>query len=153
MAAIRDDAGVSLRRLYSLYPTKADLVSGWLRKRHTTWMAWIEAEVATRTGEGASPVDAVFDALAAWLESTEFRGCGFVNALAETGEVTAEHAAIIRSHKQALIDFLARFTEQAEALAVVVDGAIVQAAVFGSIEPVEAGRQAAAGLVTREESK
>lgn len=150
MARIRDDAGVSLRRLYSLYPTKADLVAGWLEDRHRSWMAWLEAEVATRTSQGVSSVDAVFDALAAWLESTDFRGCGFVNSLAETAEITAEHAAIIRSHKQALIDFLATITDQPESLAVVVDGAIVQAAVFLSTEPIEAARRAAVRLPTTE---
>ena len=33
MVEIRDRAGVSLRRLYDLYPSKSDLVLGWLTKR------------------------------------------------------------------------------------------------------------------------
>ena len=147
MARIRDRSGVSLRRLYSMYPAKADLVTGWLEHRHGTWMTWFEAEVARLTHAGATPVDAIFDALTVWLESSEFRGCGFINALAETAELTSEHEVLIRQHKQALIDHLASFTPQAEALAVVVDGAIVQAAVFKGVEPLAAARRAAAAII------
>jgi AcrR family transcriptional regulator len=146
MADIRDRSGVSLRRLYSMFPHKSDLVSGWLAHRHDSWMTMFESGIDDRVDEGASPLDAVFDSLAAWLVATDFRGCGFVNTLAETGEVTDEHRVIIRHHKQALIAVLARFTTAPDSLAVVIDGAIVQAAVFASTDPVDAARIAARSL-------
>jgi len=148
MADIRDQSGVSFRRLYSLFPCKTDLVTGWLTRRHQTWMAMFEDGILQRSARGAEPVDAIFDSLEAWLVATDFRGCGFINTLAETGEVTDEHRAIIRAHKQALVDFLDRFTDNPEALAVVIDGAIVQASVFASVEPVKAARLAGAPLTT-----
>ena len=147
MVEIRDRSGLSFRRLYSMYPAKADLVAGWLRHRHGTWMSSFEADVDRRIEDGAAPVDAIFDSLRAWLVSTDFRGCGFINSLAETAELTPEHEAIIRSHKQSVIDYLARFTEHAEPLAVIVDGAIVQAAIFKSTRPIEAARRAAAAIL------
>jgi AcrR family transcriptional regulator len=150
MAQIRDRSGVSLRRLYSMYPAKADLVGAWLEHRHGAWMTWFEAEVAQRTESGATPVDAIFDSLTAWLVSSDFRGCGFINALAETAELTAAHELVIRAHKQSVIDHLAGFTDQPEALAVIVDGAIVQAAIFKSTKPVEAARRAVAAIFERE---
>ena len=106
MAQIRHRSGVSLRRLYLMYPAKSDLVAAWLEHRHHSWMTWFEAEVGLRVERGAVPVDAIFDALAVWLESSNFRGCGFINALAETAELTPDHVALIRAHKQALIDEL-----------------------------------------------
>lgn len=135
---IRDLSGVSLRRLYALYPHKTDLVTGWLEHRHTSWMEMFSAGIDSRLADGAAPIDAVFGSLANWLTSTRFRGCGFINALAETGEVTDEHRRIIRDHKQQLIRMLDQYADHPAALAVLIDGAIVQAAIFQSTGPVDA---------------
>lgn len=147
MADIRDRSGVSFRRLYSFFPRKSDLVAGWLTRRHDTWMAAFEHDIDDRIADGAAPVDAIFASLESWLVATEFRGCGFINTLAETGEVTDGHRAIIRAHKQALVDSLALHTDHPMALAVLIDGAIVQASVFASTAPVDAARAAAVALL------
>ena len=52
MADIRDDSGVSLRRLYGLYPSKSDLVAAWLTARHTTWMEWFAGATERLRGAG-----------------------------------------------------------------------------------------------------
>jgi len=150
VADIRDLSRVSLRRLYSLYPSKSDLITGLLQHRHTTWMDQYAKDVNELMSIGAYPVDALFESLEAWLVSTHFRGCGFINTLAETGELTAVHRAIIQDHKQGLIDFLnslSGLSGRGPALAVLIDGAIVQAAVFQSIEPVAAARVVADSLM------
>jgi AcrR family transcriptional regulator len=146
MADVRDQSGVSMRRLYSMFPHKADLVTGWLEHRHRTWMEMFFGGIDRRLAQGQGRADAVFGSLADWLLATNFRGCGFINTLAETGEVTNDHRAIIRHHKQTLVERLAQFSSQPAALAVVIDGAIVQAAVFASTEPVDAARAVAAAL-------
>ena len=152
MSDVRDNAGVSMRRLYTMYPHKTDLVSAWLAHRHETWMTSFEFDVGRRLAVGSTPVDAIFDALAAWLQASGFRGCGFINSLAETGVLTAEHKRIIRAHKQAVIDFLAAFTEHPDTLAVLVDGAIIQAAIFRSPEPIVAAKRAAQPLITMKDT-
>ncbi|MFT5201567.1 MAG: AcrR family transcriptional regulator [Candidatus Aldehydirespiratoraceae bacterium] len=146
MTDIRDQSEVSLRRLYSMFPHKSDLVTAWLEYRHTAWLDMFASGIARRAESGEDPADAVFGSLRDWLVATHFRGCAFVNALAETAEVTDEHRHVIRHHKQALIDLLARFTNEPAALAVLLDGAIVQAAVFASADPVTAARHAATPL-------
>ena len=146
MADIRDQSGVSLRRLYSMFPHKSDLVTAWLEYRHTAWIDMFTGGIDHRVARGEGSADAVFGSLADWLVATHFRGCAFVNALAETAEVTDEHRSVIRRHKQALIDLLRRFTNEPAALAVLIDGAIVQAAVFASTDPVDAARLAAIPL-------
>jgi len=151
MAEVRDASGVSLRRLYSLFPAKTDLVTCWLTHRHTVWMRSFEAEFRAHVAAGIQPVDAVFDAIADWLVSTEFRGCGFINTWAETGERTAQHEAVIRDHKAALRTLLATIADDGSegcALAVIVDGAIVQAAIFESTDPIDAARRAAHALTS-----
>jgi AcrR family transcriptional regulator len=146
MADIRDQSGVSLRRLYTMFPHKSDLVTGWLEHRHESWIAMFTNGIDQRLAIGEAAVDAVFGSLTDWLVATDFRGCGFINTLAETGVVTDRHRGIIRHHKQTLIDLLAQFTNEPAALAVVIDGAIVQAAVFTSTGPVDAARHAATSL-------
>lgn len=156
MAEIRDASGVSLRRLYGLYPSKRELVAAWLTARHTTWMTWFTGTVERRRTEGASPVDAMFDALAEWASSPGYRGCAFLNTAAEVDEIDETHRRIIADHKRSLIAYLASLVagagqgdpeSLARELAVLVDGAIVQAAVLSSLDPIDAARAAAARLL------
>lgn len=147
MAQIRDQSGVSLRRLYSMYPSKSDLVAAWLEHRHGVWMDGFSGHVTVRLDDGADPVDAVFSALEAWMIETGFRGCGFINTHAERSELTEEHRDIIRMHKRAVADFLETVTPLAPAIALIVDGAIVQAAIFESAEPIHVAQRAASALI------
>jgi AcrR family transcriptional regulator len=156
MDDVRDAAGVSLRRLYSLYPSKRDLVAAWLRDRHERWMTWFRGAVDASTAHGADPLVATFDAIEAWASSPSYRGCAFLNIIAETTEIDAEHRAIAADHKRELVQYLASLaaTTHADApawlpsvLGVLIDGAIVQAAVFGSVDPVRDARRAAAQLL------
>lgn len=149
MAEIRDRSGVSMRRLYSLYPSKSDLVVRWLEHRHETWMAGFRQRVERRLANRDSAADAIFSALAEWMTETNFRGCGFINTHAEYAELTDAHRSVIRGHKRSLADYLESLTPHGRALAVLVDGAIVQASIFASTEPIQTARQAAA-LITQE---
>jgi AcrR family transcriptional regulator len=148
MAEMRDASGVSLRRIYSLYPAKADLVTAWLTRRHQTWSDWFRTSITERTGDGVAVVDAMFDALTEWLTATDHRGCAFINTLAETDVLTAEHRSVIKHHKQQLVGTIAEHVDDAEAIAVLIDGAIVQSAIFHTTAPVEAARRAAQAVVS-----
>ena len=151
MSDIRDEAGVSMRRLYTLYPSKSDLVAGWLSDRHDRWMAWFTTAVDRHVAAGADPVLATFDAIAEWVTSPGYRGCAFINSLAETSELDDAHRAIIADHKRDLTRHLARLAARDHprgpawmpaALAVVIDGAIVQCTIFSSTAPLDAARSA-----------
>lgn len=143
MAQIRDRSGVSLRRMYTICPSKSDLISLWLRARHRTWMDGFSSAVTKNLAGNAAPGDAIFDALATWMIETNFRGCGFINTHAESSELTDEHIEIIRNHKRSLAVYLSSITADGEALTVLVDGAIVQGSIFGSVEPIDHARRAA----------
>jgi AcrR family transcriptional regulator len=140
---IRDLSGVSMRRIYSMFGSKDDLVAAWLSRRHETWMADFGARVDSRLSLGRAPVDAIFDALASWLTATSFRGCGFINTQAEIHDLPAAHRRIIQEHKVALADYLDSIAGNGKSLVVLVDGAIVQSAIFQTIKPVEAARDVA----------
>ncbi len=156
MDDIRDAAGVSLRRLYSLHPSKRDLVAAWLDDRHVRWMAWFDAAVERHVASGAEPLLAPFDAISEWVHSPGYRGCAFINAIAETSEIDDTHRAIIAAHKRDLLEhvrLLATRSTRAlpewvpDAVAVLIDGAIVQTAIYGDDSPIAPARAAAAQLL------
>ncbi len=156
MSEIRDAAQVSMRRLYVLYPSKRDLVAGWLEDRHLRWMAWFTDATDRHTQRGTDSVLATFDALAEWVASPGYRGCAFLNSLAEADEIDDVHRAVIAHHKRSLIEHVAALaladhpdapTWLPAAIGVLIDGAIVQSAVFETTTPVTAARTAAAHLI------
>lgn len=156
MADIRDDSGVSLRRLYGLYPSKRELVAAWLAARHTTWMAWFEGAIERRRSVGEEPLLAAFDAIAEWAASPGYRGCAFVNSAAETTEIDDTHRRIIADHKEDLLTYLTALAHEGgyahperlgRMIGVLLDGAMVEAAVLSSCEPIDAARDAASVLL------
>ena len=147
VAAVRDESGLSMRRIYGICPSKADLVSLWLRHRHTVWMQMFTDRVSAGIASGATAVDAVFDAIGTWLVETEFRGCGFLNTHAESRELTDEHVRIISDHKRSVARYLDSVTGLGDAVGLLVDVAIVHAAVFGDTAPVERARETARVLL------
>lgn len=156
MDDVRDAAGISLRRLYGMFPGKKDLVAAWLDDRHVRWMNWFTSTVQRRTDEGVDPLLATFDALDEWVSSPIYRGCAFLNAIAETTEIDDHHRRIVADHKRGLTVHLTALATAShpkapewlpDAMAVLIDGAIVQSAVFGSAAPITAARHAAAALL------
>ena len=73
MVDVRDASGVSLRRLYTLYPSKRDLVAAWLDDRHVRWMAWFTTSVSRLAGGGTDPLLATFDAIEEWVHAPGYR--------------------------------------------------------------------------------
>jgi AcrR family transcriptional regulator len=134
-----------------MYPSKSELVAAWLSDRHDTWMAWFTTSVDRHIAAGADPVLATFDAIAEWVTSPGYRGCAFINSLAETSDIDDTHRTIIAAHKRDLVEHLAQLAARDHsnapswfpaALAVIVDGAIVQCTIFASTDPLDAARSA-----------
>lgn len=151
MSDIRDASSVSMRRIYAMYPSKGALVAAWLTDRHDRWMAWFTTSVERHVAAGADAVMATFDAIAEWVATPGYRGCAFINSLAETSEMDNSHRTIIAAHKRGLVEHLALLAARDHpdaptwlpaALAVIVDGAIVQCTIFASNEPLDAARAA-----------
>ncbi len=156
MADIRDGSGVSLRRLYALFPSKRDLVAAWLSARHGTWMEWFEGAVDRRAASGEEPLLAAFGAIAEWAASPGYRGCAFLNTAAEAAEIDDEHRLIVARHKEDLLAYLTSLAAKGgfgeprrlgRMIGVLLDGAMAEAAVLSSAEPIAAGRDAAAMLL------
>jgi AcrR family transcriptional regulator len=142
------ESGVAKVTFYRQFASKDALIRAFLEYRHERWMAWFTAALARHGGDAR----ALVPALREWLESAEFRGCAFLNSVGELGGTMPEVVEIARRHKRdmtaaiaALLPASARRARLAQAMALSVDGAIVQAQFSGAA----AGSLAALGRVLK----
>jgi AcrR family transcriptional regulator len=152
MDELRAEAGVSLRRLYRLFPSKESLVEQVLLGRHETWDAMV-AE-ATGAGDARQRLLAVYDMLARWFDQDDFRGCVFINSFGELGATAPRIAEIVRAHKTGFQARLAEIVAAAGApaslaaqLAILAEGAQTTAAIAGTTDAARQARQAAVVLI------
>jgi AcrR family transcriptional regulator len=153
MDDVRTAAGVSLKRLYSLFPGKDSLVLAVLHKRHAMWTDGLTAAVDAADDPRAKLL-AVYDYLAQWFAEDAFRGCGFINAFGELGPTSPEVAEYAREHKRTFQDQLAALvadagvdTSLAPQLAILAEGAQTTAAIEGSPDAADHARRAAETLI------
>ncbi|MCX4746686.1 TetR/AcrR family transcriptional regulator [Kitasatospora sp. NBC_01287] len=124
--------GVGRASFYRHFAGKDELVHAVLKRRDAHWYAWLEQAVAAH---GGGPL-AVFDALAESAESETFRGCAFINAMAEAADPRGEIVRLANEHKGRVTAFLDRLIEAAghpehralaEQFVLLMDGATVTA--------------------------
>ena len=158
MDAIRAASGVSLKRTYQLFPSKEHLIEAVLRRRDRAIRDALSAYTSTRTTP-TERVLAVFDYLHDWFGQSDYRGCAFINSFAELGGSSPNVADIVRTHKEAFADHLAMLVAAADRppalaaqLALLANGAMVTAAIIGSVEPARDARAAASRLLDADNS-
>ena len=124
------ESGVAKVTFYRQFPSKDDLILAFLDYRHERWMAWFVGALARHGGTLA----AVVPALDEWFASAGYRGCAFLNSVGELGPVLPGVVEVTRRHKRDMTDAVAalmrassRRDEVARAVALAIDGAIVQA--------------------------
>jgi AcrR family transcriptional regulator len=126
---IAAEIGISKRTLYNYYPSKEELVFAYLSRRH----------VPIRSSD--RPPDEqilyMFDWLERWFGSVNFRGCPFVNAVAELGDPAAKIAAEFKEQRRVWLRGLLEQINVPDAdglatqLAILIEGAIASALVHG----------------------
>ncbi len=136
MAQIRDASGVSLKRLYQLFPAKEFVAAAALRQRDLAFRDALRAYLDPLPTPEAR-VLGVFDFLHDWFEEPDFRGCPFVNAYGETAsgpecvlEVVAEQKRALRDYLVALARAARRPADVGDQLSLLVNGAMVTAAML-----------------------
>ncbi|MFJ9817593.1 TetR/AcrR family transcriptional regulator [Streptomyces sp. NPDC101151] len=153
MDELRGASGVSLKRLYQLFPTKEQLVEAYLERRDGLWRQRLAAHVAEQP-DPRERIPAVFDWLEGWFGEDGFRGCAWINAYGELGATSDRVAEQVRAHKEAFRGYLASLVTGAELpaaltgpLYLLAEGAMVTAGVTGSTRPAAEAREAARALV------
>lgn len=134
------EAGVTKVTFYRHFPSKNDLILAYLNLRHEQWMQWFTEALARHSAEsiGAKALPLV---MKEWFNGEalgDFRGCAFLNGVSEMGPAMPAVIEVTRRHKQEMTDTIEAMLPSsrqrrrtAEALAIAVDGAIVQAQYCG----------------------
>jgi len=147
--AIADEIGISKRTLYNHFPSKDELVVAYLTRRF----------VIRAPSDDVAPAQQIlgaFDRLERSFATPAFRGCPFVNAVAELGEPKHPAHKIALAFKdqrrawfRALLDRLEVADPDGLALqlAILVDGAIAAALVRGDAAMARAAKAAASVLL------
>jgi AcrR family transcriptional regulator len=157
MDEIRTGAGVSLKKLYTAFPGKEQLIAAVLAERHDIWERGVHGAVEAATTPREKLL-AMYDFLESWFGDDTFRGCGFINAFGELGATSPVVAEIAREHKDSFQRFVQRLTSDAVAdparaeelaaqLALLAEGAQTTAAIAGTTAPAAHARRAAAILI------
>jgi len=103
--------------------------------RHDQWMHWFAGSLERACARHGPSFERVAYVLGEWFREPDFRGCSFINVLAE-GVPTGEVLSLVQSHKEDLQDSLESLarsmghsspTATAEEAIMVVEGAIVRA--------------------------
>jgi len=149
MDAVRGASGVSLKRLYQLFPAKEQLVEAYLERRDERWRGRLAAHVE-REPDPARRIPAVFDWLELWFAEDGFRGCAWINSYGEMGATSDRVADQVRAHKRAFRDYLGTLVADAGLpadltgpLFLLAEGAMVTAGITGNTRPAAEAREAA----------
>jgi AcrR family transcriptional regulator len=145
---IAAEVGISKRTLYNHFPSKDALVVAYLSRRFI--------QIKPSDKPPAEQILGTFDRLERTFADADFRGCPFVNAVAELGEPNPAARKIAVAFKESrrmwFRDLLVRLGVPdpdllATQLQLLVDGAIAQALVRGDPKMARAGKQAARVLL------
>ena len=151
-------SGVTKMTLYKHFGSKDALAAAFLEEIYREWSAWFTGRVNDLSQDAKRPEDAVlaiFDALAEWFETPHFRGCPFINTVAEIADRNHPARRVAVGFKEKLLEIIRaslqplgrQKTDLAVPLLFLVDGAIVRATMTDSSEPARIARKAAAKLL------
>jgi AcrR family transcriptional regulator len=146
------ESGVGRASFYRHFASKDDLIATVLRERDAKWRRALAGAVTAR---GGHPL-AVFDAMAADFGGDDYRGCSFINAMAEIADTGHAVYLLADEHKRAVTEYVdgllakagyAERTGLADQFVLLMDGAIVTALRTRSPEPARRARTIAETLL------
>lgn len=146
---IAAEIGISKRTLYNHFPSKDALISAYLQRR------FVQPRASDKSP--AEQILATFDSLERRFSSKDFRGCPFVNAVAEVGAESRSVRKIAVAFKESrrlwFRDLLAQIgvadpDSLATQLVLLVDGSIAQDLVRDDPAMARAAKEAAKVLLS-----
>lgn len=149
------ESGVAKMSFYRHFPAKRDLIVAFLENRREEWIDWFRSEVDGRLAKRGAGLEVIADALDTWFAQDDFRGCTFVNTVAEGAHSEMPIAGVVADHTQDLetyIDELARRlnlsrpAQVVEAVMVVLEGLVVRVQMTGRFGDPTAGRLLLKGI-------
>lgn len=129
-------AKIAKASFYRHFPSKEALIIAYLDQRHDAWMAWLTESVSKRAADPVQQLLAIFDSLEELFCDPEYRGCPVINAVSEMGPDNPRVLESARANKARLSSYVEGLAAKAgldqpatlaEALVLVIDGAMVTA--------------------------
>lgn len=125
-------AKVTKTTFYRHFPSKHQLIIAFLHYRHEKWITWFN-DAIKRNGNN---INAICPALNEWFTQQQYRGCAFINTVAELAEELPEVVEISKNHKQEMNNIIEQTLsnstevknkkELAAMIGLSIDGAIIQ---------------------------
>ncbi len=133
------EAKVTKVTFYRHFPSKQDLIRAYLDYRHSRWITWFSSAIQRHQAQQPADVFILLPVLQEWFQHPIYRGCAFINVVAELGDSIPGVIDIATQHKQDMQDVIASLlpdtpqrTALASAIALAVDGAIFRAQIESS---------------------
>lgn len=152
--AIISGADVARMSFYRHFQSKEALAVAVLDQRDEMLRDWFAAEVERLAPDSVMRPLAVFDALATRLASQSYRGCAFINTMAEQEDRSSPLHRSAATHKARFEAYLAGLLREARLdeghasdLLLLFDGAVVTAMREASGAPVRRAKHLAATLL------
>ena len=155
------ESGVAKKTLYNHFQSKDDLIVAVLDKRDEDFMAKMRTTVARLAPQQEgdprmSRILAFFDGLDEWFRSDSFNGCTFINASAEYPRGDCPIHQACATHKERVLETLEGLLSElpladprqvAREVALLAEGAIVNAHTAGDLEAARVTKAAAGRLL------
>ncbi|GLV60697.1 TetR family transcriptional regulator [Dictyobacter sp. S3.2.2.5] len=156
---IVEQSGVGKATLYRHFPTKDDLIAAYLNEKEQAYWQQYDEALQQHEGSPREQLLAFVDTVVARMMEPGYRGCTFLNALAEFSD--QEHAAhrLAVAQKQALRERLLQLSQQAGArdpeqlsdqLVLLINGALASVPIFGATGPTLQLKPVATRLVDQQ---
>lgn len=154
------EASIARASFYHHFPSKQDLGVAYLRNVHASWIGSLDRHLAQYSTARARLLG-LFDFLEDWKAEEGFRGCAFINSVAEMPSSESAMQAVARQHydafrrrvRQVAVEFLSGDAAEgegealADAIVLLFQGAIVSSQTYEAFWPIKKARAAAERLV------
>jgi AcrR family transcriptional regulator len=149
-------AGLTKVTLYRHFRSKEELLLAVLKERHECRRVSLENYFSRRALSPEHRLLAVFDWLEEWFRSEDFRGCAFVNATVELGEINGAVRQMAFEHKNELRATLRWLASEAglddaddlaDSLLLLIEGATTMALIERGSSAARRARRAAVVLI------
>ncbi|MGQ9427021.1 TetR/AcrR family transcriptional regulator [Gilvimarinus sp. F26214L] len=153
---IAEEATVTKKTMYHHFGSKDELILAVLENYQGQYLAGFREQIEARTEDPRERLLGIFDVAGQWFAERDFRGCMVINAVAECATADARARQLSRQFKateRGYIEHLARKAgvpdpaALADALALLLEGAIVTAQISGQNESAQIARRSAECLL------
>jgi len=152
------EAGVAKASMYQHFRSKEDIAVAYLKRRHISWVGDLQNFVANQKTNKEKLI-ASFDYLDSWLNSVNYRGCGWQNIITDLPndhDKIRNQAVLHKNDVRAWVHMLLKEEDNlsdkdaeqlGDELIILLEGSIILSQIQKNKWPIEAAKNAAIKLL------